>query len=438
MRGLSEQKRGGFDSQSRRKELLSKAGLRALTPAEEEAVSADYQQALLAGLDQRDSSVKMFRTEIKSAKIGELPEGAETLVIEIGGTNRYIARVVIENGQPVVKQKITSRLSTLKFDSPEAFFAELTQGIKQIMPHFENIDGVAIVYSFPGSATTTNRGDIDVNSPEELPKDFVITGISQKPVGEALLQFLSEYYGVDPTVPLAVANDTVAVLFAAEAKIGGIVGTGYNLAMETPQGVINSESGGYALQPTHDFARQIDTDPITKTGNKGLQLAEKQIGGKYLGKVFQYAAEKLAKEGLISTVPEVLRRQYNKKGEELDVDAKSISDYLLNPSEQGDVPALREVAELLRHRSAQITGIMIATAMQTFPDVFTEEEIIIPIEGSIFWLMPGYMETVTAVIERRTGKKVTFSNIEDAGRKGAAVLVLNLAHRPTPNLLSNQ
>ncbi len=412
---------GGYDGLRGAQEVFDRAGLRAFSPDEEQSVSHHFSQEMIRGLERRPSSVKMYRSETERFSLASLREGAEALVIEVGGTNRYLARVRVESGELHVLENHTSVLPVLRqegalphFESSEHFFDNLTEGAEDVLHssrRISRLDALAVVYSFPGTATRTDR-EIDVMSPRQLTKNFVIPGIDQEPVGQALLRHLADKFGFSQNMPVAVLNDTVAVLHAAEAKLGGIVGTGYNLAMETPEGIVNAECGGFALRPSHDFARLIDFD--SRTGNVGLQYAEKQVGGWYLGQQMEYIIYKLAKEGLISRIPE-------------NISSKLMSQLISSESQAGDVPVLREASILLRDRAADVVKVMMATAILTFPTIFTEPEFNVPIEGSLFWGMPGLLERVKEGVERMTSRKINFVNIENAGRKGAAGVALKLA-----------
>ena len=91
---------------------------------------------------------------------------------------------------------------------------------------------------------------------------------------------------------------------------------------------------------------------------------------------------------------------------------------------------LKEVDDLgiptrLSRRSAQIVGTMVGTSMLTFPNQFITSQIKVPVEGSLFWGIPGYHEIATNVASEISGKEVQFINIENAGRISAAVAALS-------------
>ena len=141
-----------------------------------------------------------------------------------------------------------------------------------------------------------------------------------------------------------------------------------------------------------DGSRAI-IEKLLKVGN----FSEKQIAGTYLGKQFALATERH------------------------DLDATEISRVLNDGKADGEY----KVAKILRDRSTQLVGIMIGTAIKTFPDVFTERLVNVPIEGSLFWRMPQYVERTQATAERISGSEINFVNIPYAGRVGAGVAALS-------------
>jgi hexokinase len=392
----------GFDQSRREADYFESIGLKPLSVEEESLVFSTYQRELLAGLSSQPSSVKMYLSHLEPVRNETLKEGSEALVVEIGGTNMYGAIVRVKDGMPVVVNAQKDPLVTRRFESADHFYQTLIGGLKPII-EAANPDAIGIVYSFPGAASRVPNG-VDVRSPKDLPKEFVIPGIDELPVGEAFLLALSKTKQVR-NIPIAVLNDTVAVQLAADSSMGGVVGTGFNLAFSTPVGIVNSESGGFALGPTHHVAQAVDA----RSGNVGLQLAEKQIAGLYLAEQMKILAKAFAERGIEIPFPVEA------------IDGERISDIL----SWGNPHPLKEAATRLTDRSAQILGVLIATVTGTFPEQFKDHTLQIPIEGSLFWNVPGYMDKTREVAQRLTGKQIGFLNIENAGRIGAAVAALS-------------
>ena len=372
-------------------DVLKDPGFRRLTPDEEKAVSLAYRHDLLAGLQGKPSDLPMFPSLLSPVDLTTLKEGKQALVIEIGGTNVYATRIFPHGGKVKIEGSVQEAMGQTTFENVDDFFSVISSKLDPMLQGGAP-DTIGIIYSFPGNIIQTNNG-IDVMSPEVLTKELVIPGISENPVGESLLAFLSKTYGFLKSTPIVVSNDTVGVAMSDGAKIGGVVASGFNLAVTTTDGLVNTESGGFNKIPTHQLVEKIDEESV----NRGKYFSEKQIAGTYLGKQFALATERH------------------------DLDATEISRVLNDGKADGEY----KVAKILRDRSTQLVGIMIGTAIKTFPDVFTERLVNVPIEGSLFWRMPQYVERTQATAERISGSEINFVNIPYAGRVGAGVAALS-------------
>jgi hexokinase len=91
-------------------------------------------------------------------------------------------------------------------------------------------------------------------------------------------------------------------------------------------------------------------------------------------------------------------------------------------------PLVKDVAETLRDRSAQLVGAAIAGAIHEFPEDFPDAEIVIPIDGSFFGKTPGYQEAVefyaTDLLDSK--KKIVTKYVKESGMKGAGIAALSL------------
>lgn len=384
-------------------------GLRVLNKSEVQYTVTDYREQLLSGLRGDVSALAMFPSRLHPVGLGSLRERNVALVAEIGDTNVYGAKVEIRNGEPIVISAHQSRLPTKIYEDPAHFYHSIAKEVQHLTQGV-NPDAIGIVYSFPGSVVKTSTG-IDVTSDEELPKGFVIPGISLTPVGQGFRRALSRLQGVTlDDVPVAVLNDTVAVLFSVGARMGSVVGTGFNIATATEQGIVNTESGGYKIGFSNKLVDIIDL----RSPHPGMYSSEKQIGGLYLGQQMAEAARMVAERlGLVIDTKSVT--------------AATISEVLEGRRMGPEVEVLGEVARRLRDRSAQIVGIMMGTIASTFPEVFHESEVVVPVEGSVFWGIPDYHSIVARVAnETSGGKRFEFVNVENAGRIGAAVAALSM------------
>lgn len=404
------------------RERLNSQGLKPLSRDELNEVSRSYGLQLVRGIARGGNGLPMISTALGPLDLGTLREGSEALVIEIGGTNAYAGRVRFEEGELIIAKVCERPLGRTKFNDRLDFFTTIADRVVEPLVSGWQPDAMGIVYSFPGKAFSTENA-VDILSPEELPKGFEIPGISKDPVGQTFLDYLSGRYnlGIRRDLPLVVSNDTSAVLLAGGGKVGGVVGTGFNLAVVSSGEIINTESGSFDGVPTHKYAVEVDNI----SDNTGEHLAEKQISGKYLGETLDSVVMDLRMMELLKVDPdreldsEALSAILSKNWEQLRV-------YGVDEVAKEDQVTLREIAGTLRQRSASLVGTMLGTLMTTFREEFPEDRIAIPIEGSFFWGVPSYMQYAEYYVRPHTpGKMTGFVNIQNAGLKGAAAAALS-------------
>ncbi|MBU1327379.1 hypothetical protein KKB64_02105 [Patescibacteria group bacterium] len=419
-------------------QYFDSVGFRGLTTSETSQIIQLFAQELQGGLQNppNPGSLKMIDTHLfplSSDNLRHYHVGEEALILEIGGTNVFAAWVTIgSDGVPRILRDPSSNkelsmrgeLRKRVFNSPQEFFHEALHHVNDIVAR-KQITALGIIYSFPASVVDVPLG-VDVMSPASLPKGFYIDGIDAKPVGSALIEHMraSGVYHMDTLDSLVVLNDTPAALLSTPSKIGGIVGTGYNLAMSVEGKIFNIECGGFHHVPQHPFVEKVDK----KSANPGLQRAEKQIAGMYLGAQLEAVIETLVDLNVIHV------RKTPEFGEEnlpaevvshiIDRNIEKLTEYIYGDFTEEALSILYDAAMRLRNRSAQIVGAKLATIVRTFPDEFPDEQIIVPIEGSVFWKMSGYKDCVCSQANILTGKDFQFPYIDHAGSVGAAAAVV--------------
>ena len=405
---------------------LSTVGLRGFTEGERMYTSKSFSDELLMKLryPEQKVSIKMLDTHLTpvSEFTREKHIGDRAFILEIGGTNIYGAWVQLTGNGPEITCDVRSEIPRKIFPDPDAFFSDVmgvVGGIAGIRP----IENLGIIFTFPAPIKDTAMG-VDVVSPQKQTKGFFFKDIDRAPLGEQLVDYMlrSGDYRMQEMKNLVVLNDTPAALLSTPSKIGGIVGTGYNLAAMIGGRIYNIECGGASRIPQHHLAEMVDE----LTGNKD-QLSEKQISGMYLGMQLGIAIQEMNKLGL-TEFPDV---------NPLDMKSEVLSDVLTGEWDtvkkflEGDIDeqakdSLLSVASRLRDRSAEMVAIQISTIINTFPQEFPGNSVTIPIEGSIFWKMPEHRSTVTKFLEAYTGKSFEFPSIEHAGALGAAAAAIGL------------
>lgn len=408
-------------------------GLRPPHPFEVMIMSETFAHELRGGLEDppHPGSLKMIQTHLSEVSPDRLRghEGESALILEIGGTNVFAARGVIIDGKPQIATgsrgipiQTRGELSKRKFTHPNEFFTEVLRHADPVARGW-HITKLGIIYTFAATAQQSKLG-VDARSPEELTKNFRIDGISQRPVGDALIDYMYQAgYDISDLESLVVLNDTPATLLSIPgAKIGGIIGTGYNLAMMVEGKIYNLECGEFASVPQYSLSRTVDG----WSDNPGSQIAEKQISGMYLGMAMEKAMSELGSWGFFLEKRHEGFLDGKVVSDILNGDVAAVSEYMAGDVNEGMMAMLTPVARMLRLRSATLVATHLATIVDTFLKEFPQFDVIVPIEGSVFWQMPEYQQLVSKLIAGAIEKRFLFPQIDHAGALGATAAVIGL------------
>ena len=312
-----------------------------LDDAAVEQVAQNFQKDLQTGLeDVEKSSLSMLKSYVA------LPTGKETgeyLALDFGGTNVRVLRIRLNGGGKFeVLKKVAKPLRVegiydyigagSKAEQMFDFIAELVD---------EAVEGdhqtkflLGHTFSFP--STQTNLGNARLLC---WTKEFATAGVEGEVVNDLLLDALHRL-GVNNVEPVAVINDTVAVLLAAAYKqpdtyIGSIYATGQNTCYLEQFGgkpmVLNMESGGFNRLTPNAYDVELD-----KSSEKpGLQRLEKMTSGRYMGELF----------GLM------LADLLGEKGKAYGFTSIDMSNIYLDESEE-----LQEVAKIVEGKTGRTLG----------------------------------------------------------------------------------
>lgn len=270
-------------------------------------IADDFRAEMHAGLaHEKGASLRMLRT------FASLPTGKETgtfLALDFGGTNVRALRLRLDgSGKYKIESKVAKPLTlpgVYDYVCADATADEMFDFLAEIID--EAIEGdhetkylLGHTFSFPSEQTNLCNARLITWT-----KEFATKGVEGKVVNDLLEDALMRR-GMKNVVPVAVINDTVAVLLAAAYKrehtyIGSIYATGQNTCYfenfadgsEKPM-VINMESGGFNRLPFSKYDDAIDAC----SEQPGAQRLEKMVSGRYLGMLYGAAlADLLGKEG---------------------------------------------------------------------------------------------------------------------------------------------
>ncbi len=140
------------------------------------------------------------------------------------------------------------------------------------------------------------------------------------------------------------------------------------------------------------FLHQVDN--LGSEEEKGKQLDEKLVSGKYLVQSLKVVLRKLKEDGYITTDVDVLdpNNTWN---------TEIISRILTNNSEirnlfnEQDWDYVQEACQLLRGLSCQVVAAHFIDALS----FIESNQLNATTEGSVFWKMPGYEEKLKQILE---------------------------------------
>ena len=258
-------------------------------------IAANFRYDVARGIDKSgESSLRMLKSYVGLPTGGEK---GEYLALDFGGTNVRVLRIRLEGqGKFTVLKKVAKPLTfpgVYDFVGAEATAEELFDFIAGIVDEAIDEDHsteylLGHTFSFPSEQTNLYNAKLIVWT-----KEFATQGVEGKVVND-LLQAALKRNGLRNVKPVAVINDTVAVLLAAAYKqadtyIASIYATGHNTCYLEPYHgqakkpmVINLEAGGFNKLMVNAYDRRLDE----ASEKPGEQRLEKMVSGRYLGDLF--------------------------------------------------------------------------------------------------------------------------------------------------------
>ena len=211
-----------------------------VAPEELRTIAADFRYDLKQGLaDPEQSSLRMLKSYLG------LPTGKEQgeyLALDFGGTNVRVLRIRLEGeGKFEILKKVAKPLIVEgEYDyigassTKDQLFGLLAELIDEAVEgNHEQKYLLGHTFSFPSSQTDVNNARLIIWT-----KEFATPGVEGEVVNDLLKEALDKR-GLTNVEPVAVLNDTVAVLLSAAYKqsgtyIGSIYATGHNTCYLEP------------------------------------------------------------------------------------------------------------------------------------------------------------------------------------------------------------
>ncbi len=398
-------------------------------------IAANFRQDLKLGLKSpEDSSLRMLKSYVG------LPTGKEKgefLALDFGGTNVRVLRIRLEGagkyevvkrvGKPLRVEGIYDYVglgskSEDMFDFLAGLIDEAVDGdheTKYLLGH---------TFSFPSEQTDLYNAKLIIWT-----KEFATAGVEGKVVNDLLKEAL-ERNGLKNVEPVAVINDTVAVLLSAAYKqediyIGSIYATGHNTCYLEPYAdsadapmILNLESGGFSKLAPNRFDTMLDE----ASEKPGEQRLEKMASGRYMGDLFsmalallhddaqwRYGFTSIDMSGIISDesadLSEVVRIVATRTGSEPDL---------------AECRDIQKLAKTILNRSARLVTATFVGIIWQLAGKGEVKEQHIAVDGSVYEKMPGAKENIMRALSELLGQDAAkVDTILDNGGSGLGAAI---------------
>ena len=384
------------------------------------------------------------------------PRGNERgrfLALDLGGTNVRATLVELGGKRDIrVLDHQSFRLASTSGAASD-LFGPVAQFVVDILAAHGS-DRLGFIFAFPVDQTGVRSGRLT-----KWTKEFDFEGVEGEDV-VALLEraIAARTANLSPVSVRALANDTVGVLAAGayldpRCDMGLIVGTGANLAVAVPSGMIvrrdlpdppgNSDEMIFNMEcGNFDGVDSIRTDAdrrLDEESGADGQLMEKMIAGRYLGEVARLRVAEVAARGdgfeswmtgdsdfntPYAFTTERLSDIIFDQSERLDAAAMLLGGLGTPGASLRDRRTLRDICVSVARRSARVVAAGIA-ATATYIDPRLEDEHIVAADGSVFRGIPGYLAEVERGLEDILGDRaarVRVCYLRDGSGIGAAVV----------------
>lgn len=369
-------------------------------------VAASFRYDMDRGLDDSgESSLRMLKSYI-GLPTGE--EKGEFLALDFGGTNLRVVLIDLEGkGKFTVKKKVAKPLvvpGEYDFICSKANADELFDFIADMVA--EAIDGnqdkkylLGHTFSFPSSQTDIYNARLIIWT-----KEFATKGVEGEVVNDLLKAALARKHLAN-VEPVAVINDTVAVLLAAAYKlgnvnIGSIYATGHNTCYyETydkegkPPMVINMESGGFDKLAINPYDYKLDQN----SEKPYEQRLEKMVSGRYMGELLSLCLQEAWQVNVAFTSIDISTILAD-NSENLTAVCELLKSKITADITTDDAVWVKALAETIANRSAKLVT---ATYCGIMWHLYSNGKIpkqYVAVDGSVFEKMPTIKENMQKAI----------------------------------------
>ncbi len=402
-------------------------------------IAASFRQDLQLGLrDVELSSMRMLKSYVG------LPSGKETgeyLALDFGGTNVRVSRIRLDGDGKfeIIKRVGRPLIVAGQYDyiCKDATAEQMFDFIAELVD--EAVDGerdkkfyLGHTFSFPSTQDNIYNARLIIWT-----KEFATQGVEGEVANDLLVEALKRR-GADNIEPVAVLNDTVAVLLSAAYKtpdtfVGSIYATGHNTCYLEPSihdancfgsggMILNLECGNFMKLMPNRFDKEYDE----RSEKPGEQRFEKMVSGRYMGELLGMAiAELLNEKGkhygltsidmsmmILDESPNLTKASdiiMAKVGRELDFD---------------DVKEVRELASAIVIRSARLVASSFVAIVWQRAGSGKIQKQHVAVDGSVYEKMPLAKENIIKAMGELLGEDAAqVDTILDNGGSGLGAAI---------------
>lgn len=402
-------------------------------------VAENFKKDLQIGLkDPKSSSMRMLKSYVG------LPTGnekGEFLALDFGGTNVRVLRYRLEGkgNSEIIKHVAEPLIIAGQYDyvgkgsTAEQMFDFIAKLIDETIEGDRNTKFyLGHTFSFPSSQDDLNNARLIIWT-----KEFATSGVEGEVVNDLLLAAL-ERRGIKNVVPVAVINDTVAVLLSAAYKhsdifVGSIYATGHNTCYLEPSihdekgfglggMILNLECGNFMNLTPNKYDLAFDR----KSEKPGEQRFEKMVSGRYMCELFGMAlAELFAEDKHYDSLTAVdMSMIISDVSDNLDKVAEIIENKCGHKLELEDLKKIQELAGAIVIRSARLVAASyVALIWQRAGDGEIKPQHV-AVDGSVYEKMPLVQENIKIAFEELLGKDAEkVDTILDNGGSGLGAAI---------------
>ena len=402
-------------------------------------IAASFRQDLQLGLrDVTLSSMRMLKSYVG------LPSGKETgeyLALDFGGTNVRVSLIRLDgDGKFEILKRVGRPLivaGEYDYICKDATAEQMFDFIAALVD--EAIDGdhekkyyLGHTFSFPSTQTNLNNARLIIWT-----KEFATQGVEGEVANDLLVEALKRR-GANNVEPVAVLNDTVAVLLSAAYKtpdtfIGSIYATGHNTCYLEPSihdpncfgaggMILNLECGNFMKLMPNRFDKEYDE----RSEKPGEQRFEKMVSGRYMGELLGMAiAELLGEKGKQYGLTSVdMSMMILDESPNLSKASDILTSKIGRELELNDVKKVRELASAIVIRSARLVAASFVAIVWQRAGSGKIAHQHVAVDGSVYEKMPLAKENITKAISELLGEDAAqVDTILDNGGSGLGAAI---------------